>query len=78
MTGIVKRILIVGAFVVALVASLVVGLDAWNMIGDTEISPVGWLSLGFGVVATLAVGGALMGLVFYSARRGYDEIDRPR
>ena len=72
-----KRILSIGAFVVTLVAALVFGLDAWTMIGDTDISAAGWLSIGFGVVATLGVGGALMGLVFYSARRGYDEIDRP-
>jgi hypothetical protein len=72
-----KRILTIGAFVVALVTALVFGLDAWTMIGDTDISVAGWVSIGFGVVATLAVGGALMGLVFYSARRGYDEIDRP-
>lgn len=73
-----KRVLIVAAFVVALAAALAVGLDAWTMIGETEISLIGWLSIGFGVVATLALGGGLMGLVFYSARRGYDEIDRPR
>jgi hypothetical protein len=27
-------------------------------------------------VATLGVGGGLMALVFYSARHGYDDIDR--
>ena len=66
----------VAGFALALVLALAAGIYAWRMIGETQISLVGWLSIVFGVVATLGVGGGLMALVFYSARHGYDDIDR--
>jgi hypothetical protein len=40
----------------------------------------GWIALGLGTFLSLAVGGGLMALVFYSARKGYDdriEVDTP-
>ena len=40
----------------------------------------GWIALTLGTVLSLALGGGLMALVFYSARKGYDdriEIDAP-
>lgn len=33
----------------------------------------GWVALTLGTVLSLAVGGGLMALVFYSARKGYDD-----
>jgi len=33
----------------------------------------GWIALGLGTFLSLAVGGGLMALVFYSARKGYDD-----
>jgi hypothetical protein len=45
----------------------------WGEVGDTEIGTQGYIALGLGVLATLVVGGGLMGLVFYSSRHGYDE-----
>jgi hypothetical protein len=66
----------VAGFALASVLALAAGIYAWRMIGDTQISVVGWISIIFGVVATLGVGGGLMALVFYSARHGYDDIDR--
>jgi hypothetical protein len=33
----------------------------------------GWIALGLGTFLSLGVGGGLMALVFYSARKGYDE-----
>ena len=48
----------------------------WTGIGASEISGAGWLAMGLGVVATLALGVGLMALVFISSRRGYDEIGR--
>ena len=32
-----------------------------------------WIAMILGVIATLALGAALMALVFYSSRQGYDE-----
>lgn len=46
---------------------------AWNGMGVSEISWVGWLAMAFGVVATLGLGIGLMSLMFYSSRHGYDE-----
>jgi hypothetical protein len=45
----------------------------WRSIGNSGISLNGWIALFLGVLATLAVGVALMSLVFISSRRGYDE-----
>jgi hypothetical protein len=59
-------VLVIGFFIAA----------AWTGIGDSEISGAGWLAMGLGVVATLALGIGLMALVFISSRRGYDEIGR--
>lgn len=33
----------------------------------------GWIALTLGTLFSLAVGGGLMALVFYSARKGYDD-----
>ncbi len=61
-----RVVLVIGFFIAAL----------WTGIGDSEISGAGWLAMGLGVVATLALGIGLMALVFISSRRGYDEIGR--
>ena len=66
----------VAGFALVLVLALAAGLYAWRMIGETQISLLGWIAIVLGAVATLGVGGGLMALVFYSARHGYDDIDR--
>jgi hypothetical protein len=48
----------------------------WTGIDDSDISPAGWIAMGFGVVVTLALGIGLMALVFISSRRGYDDRGR--
>jgi hypothetical protein len=47
-------------------------IHAWGEVGGNEISPVGWVFLVLGVVLTIAVGGGLMALLFYSSREGKD------
>jgi hypothetical protein len=67
------------AVVIAVALVLVVGVvvvTLWTGIGDSDISPVGWIAMGFGVIITLALGIGLMALVFISNRRGYDEFGR--
>jgi len=59
-------VLVIGFFIAA----------EWIGMGDSEISGAGWLAMGLGIVATLALGIGLMALVFISSRRGYDEIGR--
>jgi hypothetical protein len=64
---------IVAAALAAVVAIAVVIGRFWDAIGATDISIIGWLAMGFGVVATLALGIGLMALMFYSSRHGYDD-----
>jgi hypothetical protein len=57
---------------------VIVSVGNWVGIGAADISVNGWIAMVLGVVATLAVGGGLMALVFISSRRGYDEPPRDR
>lgn len=45
----------------------------WMSLGEAEISGHGMVALTLGVVVSIAVGVVLMGLVFISARRGFDD-----
>jgi hypothetical protein len=63
-----------GAIAVACVAGVIaVVAGLWAEIGDTTISPAGWIAMVLGALATLALGIGLMTLVFISSRRGYDD-----
>jgi hypothetical protein len=69
-----RKALVVAAIMIAVLAGVIVmSLWIWGQIGDTEMSVHGYIALGLGVVATLVIGGGLMGLVFYSSRHGYDD-----
>ena len=45
---------------------------AWGALAGVDISVTGWVFIVIGVLATLALGGGLMALVFYSSRMDYD------
>jgi uncharacterized membrane protein len=60
-----------GALLVASIAFAIWGMSG----GGLQITGHGWLAMAIGVVVSLAVGGGLMTLVFYSARHGHDDID---
>jgi len=47
-------------------------VHAWLALSGVEMSSMGWLFLGLGVVVTFGVGAGLMFLVFYSSRHDYD------
>jgi len=59
--------LVLGAILVFVLFGLVSGWDA------SAMSVHGWIALGLGTFFSLALGGGLMTLVFYSARKGYDD-----
>jgi hypothetical protein len=61
----------IAALAVVGVAAVAVGL--WASVGDSQISVAGWVAMILGAIVTLALGGGLMTLVFFSSRRGYDE-----
>ncbi len=61
----------------AVLAGLIWALRAsWGLAPDAEIGLHGWLAMGVALVGVAVVGGGLMWLAFYSARSGWDDIDR--
>src|SRR4051794_34789066 len=54
-------------------ASGFVAYLGWRLGSGADVTTSGYVSMALGVVVSLAVGFGLMGLVFYSSRRGYDE-----
>jgi hypothetical protein len=68
-----KASLTITVLLALLGATLGVAIWAWREIGEVAISGHGLIALGLGVVLTFLVGAGLMTLLFFSARRGYDE-----
>jgi len=55
-----------------LAASIWYAVYSWSAIGVAHMSAFGWFALIAGSLITIAVGGGLMTLVFYSSRHDYD------
>ncbi len=55
-----------------LAVSIWYAVYTWGAIGAAHMSAFGWFALIAGSLITVAVGGGLMALVFYSGRNGYD------
>ena len=53
-------------------ASIWYAVHSWNAIGVAHMSTFGWFALIAGSLITVAVGGGLMALIFYSSRNNYD------
>lgn len=66
-------LLLVGTLGGILIVAVVMAVAAMSGLGDVRMSGHGWFAMGLGIVFTLGLGGGLMALVFYSARRGYDD-----
>ena len=73
MTGMRKFLLLTPLFAL-LAAALWFAADAWVHLAGDAIPTYGWFAIGGGVLFSLAVGGGLMALVFYSDRHGYDDL----
>jgi hypothetical protein len=56
-----------------LILAAITGFWAWQEVGEVEIGTHGWVALGLGAALSFVVGAGLMALMFFSARRGYDE-----
>jgi hypothetical protein len=56
-----------------LAAAIAYAVHSWQAMSGVDISPLGWLFMSLGVFFTIAVGGGLMALVFYSSRHDYDQ-----
>lgn len=66
-------LLLVGALGTILVVAVTMAVSVMRGMGDTAMSGHGWAAMALGILFTLGLGGGLMALVFYSARRGYDD-----
>ncbi len=56
-----------------LAAAIHFALQVWASYEDVVISSSGTIFMVMGIVLSLAVGGGLMALVFYSRRKGFDD-----
>ncbi|WP_198154788.1 hypothetical protein [Oceanibaculum pacificum] len=72
-----KTILILLAFALALAGAIYASATVWTMTGDADMGGHGIAALVLGVVFTFLLGAGLMGLVFYSSRKGYDRQATP-
>ena len=71
-----KTILLIVALVVMMGAAMVFSWHVWTSVdgdGGQVMNGNGMAALIIGGIGTLALGGGLMALVFYSSRRGYDD-----
>ena len=69
----IMRTLIILALFALLALAVWFAGTAWVHLGGGDIPLYGWLAVAGGVLVSLAVGGGLMALVFYSSRHGYDD-----
>jgi hypothetical protein len=56
-----------------LAAAIAYAIHSWDAMSGTSISIAGWIFMGLGIVFTLGLGAGLMGLVFYSSRKNFDQ-----
>ena len=68
------RTLIILALFALLAAAVWFAGAAWERLGGGEIPFYGYLAMAGGALFSLLLGGALMALVFYSSRHGYDDL----
>jgi hypothetical protein len=64
------------AFLLIVVLGSILAVVLFGVLTNWDASAMsihGWIALGLGTVLSLVVGGGLMSLVFYSARKGYDD-----
>lgn len=67
------RIVLVVAMAAFTLFAILYAARVWMGAGPVHMGFHGWFAMALGVVLTLGLGVLLMGLVFYSARKGYDE-----
>ena len=67
------RFAVIAVLLAFLAGAIFVGHYGWVSAGNVTMPAWGWLMMGLGIFFTLAIGGGLMVLIFYSSRTGYDE-----
>ena len=69
--------LLIAVLLGILVLSAAASWHVWSGLDGASMTGHGYVALAAGVTVSLIVGGGLMALVFFSARKGYDNIDDP-
>jgi len=72
-TSVLGTVVLVVVLLGLLVAATLFALRSWTSIQGPPLPGVGYLAMTLGVVFSLLIGVALMALLFYSSRHGYDE-----
>ncbi|MCP5412182.1 MAG: hypothetical protein H6924_08615 [Alphaproteobacteria bacterium] len=67
--GIVTLVILFGL----LAGAIAYAVHAWQAMDGVQMSVLGWIFLGLGIVITFLVGAGLMALVFYSSRKNFDQ-----
>ena len=68
-----RKVILFAPLFALLAAALWFAGSAWeHLAGDIPL--YGWAAIAGGVLFSLAVGGGLMALMFYSNRHGYDDL----
>lgn len=57
----------------AALAAMGIAFTAWRSLADLQVDTAGYVAWALGGVVTLAGGGGLMALVFWSNRKGFDD-----
>ena len=68
-----RTVLLVVSLFALLAVAMASGAYLWWSMAEVEIGIHGLIALVLGAVFSLALGGGLMGLVFYSSRKGHDD-----
>ena len=72
-SGVIGTVALVAALLGLLVAATIFAARSWTTIEGPPMPGVGYVAMTIGVVFSLLIGIALMALLFYSSRHGYDE-----
>jgi uncharacterized membrane protein YphA (DoxX/SURF4 family) len=63
------RFAVIAVLLAFLAGAIFVGHYGWVSAGNVTMPAWGWLMMGLGIFFTLAIGGGLMVLIFYSSRQ---------
>ena len=72
-TSVLGTIVLVVVLLGLLIAATLFAVRSWTSIEGPPMPEVGYVAMTIGVVFSLIIGIALMTLLFYSSRHGYDE-----
>lgn len=70
-----RKLMIYVPLIALLVATLWFAVRSWVYLAGDSVPAYGYVAMGGGILFSLLVGCGLMGLVFYSHRHGYDDLN---